>query len=103
MKRSMKISVTLVGVLLMAVLSSATALISARHIGHLMRDMVEENLASVRAAEELEIALLKQGGVSRPTWWTAATAPAWTWCARTGCACPGSARTRIRSNRCSST
>ncbi len=62
MKLATKVSVTLVGVLFLAVLSSAAALLSARHIGRLMQDMVEENLSSVRAAEELEIALLEQRG-----------------------------------------
>lgn len=62
MKLATRISLTLTGVLLLAVLSSAVALLSARHIGHLMQDMVTENLSSVLAAEELEIALLDQKG-----------------------------------------
>jgi len=62
MKLGTKISLALVGVLVLAVLSSVVALLSAHRIGSLMQSMVTDNVGSVRAAEELEVALLEQRG-----------------------------------------
>ena len=57
-----KVSLSVAGVLGLAVLSSLAALLSSWHVRSLMLRTVNENLASVRAAEELEIALLEQRG-----------------------------------------
>jgi signal transduction histidine kinase len=57
-----QISLAIVGVLLLAVLSSLVAIGSAYEFAALQETIVAENLASVRAAEELEIALLDQRG-----------------------------------------
>lgn len=57
-----KISLAILGVLLLAVLSSAVAIYSAYRFESMVETVVEDNLASVRAAEELEIALLEQRG-----------------------------------------
>lgn len=57
-----KISLVLVGVLVLAVLSSTVSILSAYRFEALQKTLVAENLASVRAAEELEIALLEQRG-----------------------------------------
>jgi CHASE3 domain sensor protein len=57
-----KISATMSGVLLLAVLNSLVALLGAYNIENLMQRLVSENLGSVVAAEELEIALLEQRG-----------------------------------------
>ena len=62
MKRSTKITLLVAGVLILAVLSNMIALLSSRHLGELMQGMVTENLASIKASEELEIALLEQRG-----------------------------------------
>jgi signal transduction histidine kinase len=57
-----KVSISIVGVILLAVLSSAAALVSSWHVGGLMHRAVSENLPSMRAAEGLETALLEQRG-----------------------------------------
>lgn len=57
-----KISTALVGLLLLAVVSSAVAITSAYRFEEFQQTLIVENLASVRAAEELEIALLEQRG-----------------------------------------
>jgi signal transduction histidine kinase len=62
MKLATKIAVLVIGVLVLAVLSSLVALFSSRRLSELTQSMVAENLASIKAAEELEIALLEQRG-----------------------------------------
>jgi signal transduction histidine kinase len=57
-----KVTVLMVGVIVITVLSSVVAVLSSRHVGRLMERTVTENLPSVRAAEELEIAVLEQRG-----------------------------------------
>ena len=57
-----KLSLAVLGVIVLAVLSSVVAVLSSWHLGRLMEQTVDENLASVRAAEELEIAVLEQRG-----------------------------------------
>lgn len=57
-----KISVAVCGVLALAVLSSVVAIGSAYRFEAFQKTLVEDNLASVQAAEELEIALLRQRG-----------------------------------------
>lgn len=57
-----KISTALIGLLLLAVISSVVAIMSAYRFEAFQETLVVENLASVRAAEELEIALLEQRG-----------------------------------------
>jgi signal transduction histidine kinase len=57
-----KISLSVGGVVVLAVLSSVTALLSSWHIGDLLRRTVNENLPSVVAAEELEVSVLEQRG-----------------------------------------
>jgi signal transduction histidine kinase len=57
-----KISAATVGVVALAVLSGIAALLSSWHIAGLLHHTVTEGLPSVRAAEELEIALLEQRG-----------------------------------------
>jgi signal transduction histidine kinase len=57
-----RVSVSIVGVIVLAVVSSMSALLSSWHVGNLMHRTVSENLASVRAAEGLETALLEQRG-----------------------------------------
>ena len=57
-----KLSTAVLGVIVLAVLSSVVAVLSSWHLGRLMEQTVDENLASVRAAEELEIAVLEQRG-----------------------------------------
>ncbi|HVX11309.1 MAG TPA: ATP-binding protein [Pirellulales bacterium] len=61
-KLSTKISVTIVGVLLLALVSSGIALVTAWQVGELMEGAAEESLPNVRAAEGLELALLEQQG-----------------------------------------
>lgn len=53
---------TIVGVLLLALVSSGAALVTARQVGELMEGAAEESLPNVRAAEGLELALLEQQG-----------------------------------------
>lgn len=57
-----KISATVVGVVLLALLSSIVAVISAFHFQSVQETLISENVPSLRAAEELEIALLEQRG-----------------------------------------
>jgi signal transduction histidine kinase len=57
-----KISLGILGVLLLAVLSSVVAIFSAYRFESLQKTVVQDNLSSVRAAEELEVALLEQRG-----------------------------------------
>jgi signal transduction histidine kinase len=57
-----KISLVLVGVLVLAVLSSIVSILSAFRFEAFQKTLVTDNLASVQAAEELEIALLEQRG-----------------------------------------
>jgi signal transduction histidine kinase len=59
---STRISLTIVGVLLLAVFSSVAAILSAYRFQSLQETIIAQNLASVRAAEELEISLLDQKG-----------------------------------------
>jgi signal transduction histidine kinase len=58
-----KFSLLVLAVLLLAVSSSSMALYSSWKLEFLLQSTVSENLASVRAAEELEIALLEQRGL----------------------------------------
>jgi signal transduction histidine kinase len=57
-----KISLVLVGVLVLAVLSSVVSILSAYRFEAFQKTLVDDNLASIRASEELEIALLEQRG-----------------------------------------
>ncbi len=57
-----KISVAIFGVLALALMSSLAAIRSAYRFEELQQTLVADNLESVRAAEELEIALLEQRG-----------------------------------------
>jgi signal transduction histidine kinase len=57
-----KVAISIVGVIVLAVLSSMAALLSSWHVGNLMHQTVSEDLASLRAAEGLETALLEQRG-----------------------------------------
>lgn len=57
-----KISVIVVSVVALAAASSAVALFASWHIGALMQGIIDENLPSVRAAEELKVALLGERG-----------------------------------------
>ncbi|HET6881867.1 MAG TPA: ATP-binding protein [Pirellulales bacterium] len=59
---STKISVAIVGVLLLALASSGAALVTAWQVGDLMEGAAEKSLPKVRAAEGLELALLEQQG-----------------------------------------
>lgn len=61
-KLSTRISITIVGVLLLALISSGAALLAAWQVGKLMESAAEESLPNVRAAEGLELALLEQQG-----------------------------------------
>lgn len=61
-KLSTKISVAIVGVLLLALVSSGAALLTAWQVGELMEGAAEKSLPNVRAAEGLELALLEQQG-----------------------------------------
>jgi signal transduction histidine kinase len=61
-KLSTKISVAILGVLLLALVSSGAALLTAWQVGELMEAAAEESLPNVRAAEGLELALLEQQG-----------------------------------------
>ena len=62
MKLAAKISALVSGVIALAVLSSAVAMFSSRQVTGLMNKMVSENLSSIKAAEELELALTEQRG-----------------------------------------
>lgn len=56
-----KIAVALIGILLLAVISSTVALLSAWQTEQAFRQMLARNLEQARAGYELEIALLEQG------------------------------------------
>lgn len=62
-KLATKISIAIVGVVVLALLSGSVALLAVWRIGQLMQGVIQENLPGVRAAEELEIALLEQRGI----------------------------------------
>jgi CHASE3 domain sensor protein len=62
LKLATKISLSILGVLGLTLLSSAVALVCTWQIGQLFERTIAENLPSVRATEELEIALLEQRG-----------------------------------------
>jgi PAS domain S-box-containing protein len=57
-----KVTALVAGVLALAVLSAAVAAFSSRRLTGLMDRMVAENLSSIKAADELVIALLEQRG-----------------------------------------
>ncbi|MCC7263356.1 MAG: response regulator [Candidatus Latescibacteria bacterium] len=57
-----KITALVAGVIALAVLSAGVAMFSSRRLTGLLDSMVAENLSSIKAAEELEIALLEQRG-----------------------------------------
>ena len=57
-----KVSIAVGGVVFLAVFSSLAALLSSWHVETLMRRTAGDHLPSVRAAEELEIAVLEQRG-----------------------------------------
>jgi len=57
-----RFSAAVLGVVGLAIISAATGLYSSRTTAGLLDQAVRKNLASVRAAEELEIALLEQRG-----------------------------------------
>ena len=59
-KLATKISVAIVGVVALAISGSLVALLSTWHIRGIMQNTVEENISSLRAAEELEIVLLEK-------------------------------------------
>jgi len=61
-KLSTKLSLTVTGVLGVAFLTGGVGLVAVRGIESLMRQVTTDNMPSVRAAEELEIALLEQRG-----------------------------------------
>src|SRR5215469_14242593 len=61
-KLSTRISITIVGVLLLALASSGVAMLTAWQVGELMEGAAKESLPNVRAAEGLELALLEQQG-----------------------------------------
>lgn len=58
-----KISTAVLGVVFLALMTSGVALYSSWKINELLITTVQDNLPSVRAAEELEIALLEQRGM----------------------------------------
>ncbi|HJT36579.1 MAG TPA: ATP-binding protein [Pirellulales bacterium] len=61
-KLSTRIFVSIVGVLVLALLSSGASLLTAWKIGNLLQGTAEENLPGMRVAGELEAALLGQQG-----------------------------------------
>lgn len=58
-----RVTVPLVAVLVLAVLASLVSLLVVVHMTAVAKQIVAENVSSVRAAEELEIALLEQRGL----------------------------------------
>jgi signal transduction histidine kinase len=60
-----KISATIVGVVVLAVISSTVAMLLAWQVGKTLAETTAENVPSVRAAEELESHLLEQEGLVR--------------------------------------
>jgi signal transduction histidine kinase len=63
MKLATQVSLTLVGVLALGILGSVEALLVAREMNRVLEGMIAENVSNVRAAEELEIALLQQNSL----------------------------------------
>jgi hypothetical protein len=61
-KLSTRISITIIGVLVLALASSGAALLTAWQVGELMEGAAEQSLPNMRAAEGLELALLEQQG-----------------------------------------
>jgi signal transduction histidine kinase len=61
-KLSTKFSLTIIGVLALAFSTGGISLLATREISRLMGHVAADNVPSVRAAEELEIALLEQRG-----------------------------------------
>ncbi|HEX5446810.1 MAG TPA: MCP four helix bundle domain-containing protein, partial [Pirellulales bacterium] len=59
---STKISISILGVLALALLSSGVALMAAWRLGQVMVKSVRDNLPSLQAADDLEVALLEQRG-----------------------------------------
>jgi signal transduction histidine kinase len=57
-----KMTFALVSLVALQLVSSVAAIVSVERMEHILDTIVVENLASVRAAEELEIALLEQRG-----------------------------------------
>ena len=60
---STKIGISIAGVLILALASSSVALLSAWKIGDIIAGTAHDNLPSLRAADELEVALLEQRGL----------------------------------------
>lgn len=60
---STRITVAVVGVVALAVTSSVVGLIASRQSAGMYRTTADESMPSIRAAEELEIALLEQRGL----------------------------------------
>jgi len=59
-----KVSLTLIGVLALGIMGSVQALLVARKTSLALEGMIADNVPSVRAAMELEIALLEQRGLA---------------------------------------
>ncbi|MCR4411002.1 MAG: ATP-binding protein [Thermoguttaceae bacterium] len=62
---STKFSLVVAALVASAILGSIVSLVSARHSTELLEQAIEESLPSVRAAEEIEIALLEQQRIAR--------------------------------------
>lgn len=60
---SRKIWAGLIGILLLAVLSSGIALLSAWRMEAVYKDLISKNLEQARAISELEVSWLEQGDV----------------------------------------
>ena len=60
MRLSTKFQVVIVAVVGLAIASSGVGLVSAWHVAGKMRQAIGQQLPAIRAAEELEIALLEQ-------------------------------------------
>lgn len=58
-----RFSVAILGVVCLAAASSLLTLLSMWAVGNLMEEVLTNNVPSVRAANELEIALLRQGTI----------------------------------------
>lgn len=63
MRLSTKVSLTLVGILILAALASSGSLLVAWEVDRILRSMITDNVSSVRAAAELETALSEQRGL----------------------------------------
>ena len=77
MKLGSRISTCVFGVVLLALASSGLVLYSAWETNRLMTGITTVNLPSVRAAEEVEIALLEQARSSPRFFWTTVIASDW--------------------------